>query len=47
MPNPWLIHVTEHRKQNPNSTFKECLRDAAATYKRPKAEPREENGATE
>ena len=31
-PNPWLIHVADYRTKHPDSTYKECLREAAKTY---------------
>lgn len=31
-PNPWLIHVADYRAKHPDSTYKECLKEAAKTY---------------
>lgn len=30
--NPWISHVQEYRTKNPESSWKQCLESAAATY---------------
>ena len=32
MSNPWIIHVANFRKQNPNMEYKEALQKATSTY---------------
>lgn len=32
MQNPWMVHVTETRKSNPNLEFKDVLKLAGKTY---------------
>jgi hypothetical protein len=31
-PNPWLTHVAAYRTQHPDSSYKECLKEAAKSY---------------
>ena len=42
MSNPWILHLNQFRADNPGLSFKQCLRDAAGTYKRPGKERKEE-----
>ena len=32
--NPWLDHLKETKKENPNKSFKECMVLAKKTYKK-------------
>lgn len=32
--NKWLEHVKMYRKMHPNKSYKECLKDAATSYKK-------------
>jgi len=33
-PSAWNKHVAAYRKKHPNKTMKQCLKDAAKTYKK-------------
>ena len=32
--NPWILHVKEYSRKNPNKKWSECLKEAKETYKK-------------